>query len=192
MSTKLAASRALKESKAGSLKKAKVSAVKEKLVKPQKVVKPLGKVVIPTRRRVVAKPVVTVKAPRKPHRFRPGTVALRNIKRHQLDYGFKLRKLPVRRIIVECLRIHNGGEPVRVSPEAIRIYQDFLERYLIALIADAHKIAYSYKYITARPMNYATVINLRRDKLIDLGRLGADFNAHIGKALITPIPPSYQ
>lgn len=38
-------------------------------------------------------------APKKPHRFRPGTVALREIRKYQKSTDLLLRKLPFSRVV---------------------------------------------------------------------------------------------
>ena len=74
----------------------------EKDVKPKKSKKPRKKPV-PTRRPGKSLPGASVagKRPRKPHRFRPGTVALREIRRYQKSTDLLLRKLPFQRLVRE-------------------------------------------------------------------------------------------
>ena len=68
---------------------------------------------------------------KKPHRFRPGTVALREIRRYQKSTELLIRKLPFQRLVreiaqdfkVSCASIHlrrcmslmSNGRPICVS-----------------------------------------------------------------------------
>lgn len=42
---------------------------------------------------------------KKPHRYRPGTVALREIRRYQKDCGLLIRRLPFQRLVSSLLSI---------------------------------------------------------------------------------------
>lgn len=65
---------------------------------------------------------------RKPHRYKPGTVALREIRRYQKSTGFLLPKTPFRRVVREITRLlldaHGvGGPDIRWSDAALEALQ---------------------------------------------------------------------
>ena len=57
---------------------------------------------------------VSQKGTKKPHRYRPGTVALREIRRYQKSTELLIRKLPFQRLVRDCPR---PGEEGRSIPE---------------------------------------------------------------------------
>ena len=46
---------------------------------------------------------------KKPHRYRPGTVALREIRRYQKSTELLIRKLPFQRLVREIAETYNSG-----------------------------------------------------------------------------------
>ncbi len=57
-------------------------------------------------RKLVAQKIARMKAPvttgvKKPHRFKPGTVALREIRKYQKSTDLLIRKLPFQRLVRE-------------------------------------------------------------------------------------------
>ena len=91
------------------------------------------------------------KQPKKPHRFRPGTVALREIRKYQKSTELLMRKLPFRRLVKEIadtlttLR-QNGG--LRWQEQAVIALQEGAEDYLVHLLEDANLEALHCKRVT--------------------------------------------
>lgn len=75
-------------------------------------------------------PVKTEKV-KKPHRFRPGTVAKREIKKLQKKEDFFIPKLPFRRLVAEIVQSINAEkkdpQPLRISANALEALQIFFE-----------------------------------------------------------------
>ena len=71
---------------------------------------------------------------RKPHRFRPGTVALREIRRFQKSSELLVRKLPFQRLVREIAEEWgnkpNSNEPLRWQASAVLALQEAAEAYL--------------------------------------------------------------
>ena len=67
---------------------------------------------------------------KKPHRYRPGTVALREIRRYQKSTDLLLRKLPFQRLVRE---VANEMKAVRFQANAIAALQEATEAYVVAL-----------------------------------------------------------
>src|SRR5437879_3195142 len=68
---------------------------------------------------------------RKPHRYRPGTKALREIKRFQKGSDLLLRKLPFQRLVREIAQ--EFKHDLRFQSTAVLALQEAAEGYLVAL-----------------------------------------------------------
>ena len=90
-------------------------------------------------------------AARKPHRFRPGTVALREIRKFQRSTELLIRKLPFARLVREITQTYNStpveGEK-RWQAEALMALQEACEHYLVHLFEDANLCAIHAKRVT--------------------------------------------
>ncbi|KIM46096.1 hypothetical protein M413DRAFT_64487, partial [Hebeloma cylindrosporum] len=91
---------------------------------------------------------------RKPHRFRPGTVALREIRKYQKSTDLLLRKLPfsriVREITMEMTTDTNFRDSanLRWQSSALLALQEATEAYLVHLFEDANLCAIHAKRVT--------------------------------------------
>jgi len=68
---------------------------------------------------------------KKPHRYRPGTVALREIRRYQKSTDLLLRKLPFSRLVREIAQDYKND--LRFQSTAIQALQEAAEAYLVGL-----------------------------------------------------------
>ncbi|XP_062950303.1 histone H3.1t-like [Cynocephalus volans] len=74
----------------------------------------------------------------KPYRYRPGSVALREIRRYQKSSDLLVRKLPFQRLIRE---ISQGFKTdLRFQMSAMMALQEACESYLVGLFADAKRV----------------------------------------------------
>ncbi|EPQ27112.1 uncharacterized protein PFL1_05394 [Pseudozyma flocculosa PF-1] len=92
---------------------------------------------------------------RKKPRFKPGTVALREIRRYQKSTDLLIRKLPFARVVREIANTfitnyQGGGEFVglRWQSSAILALQEATEAYLVSLFEDANLCAIHGKRVT--------------------------------------------
>lgn len=83
---------------------------------------------------------------KKPHRFRPGTVALREIRRYQKSTELLIRKAPFERVVREVLQEIKTG--VRIQREATVAVHEAAEAYLIGLLSDSQLCAIHAKRCT--------------------------------------------
>ena len=88
-------------------------------------------------------------APKKPHRYRPGTVALREISRYQKSTELLIRRLPFQRLVWEIAQDLKGR--VNFARGAILALQEAAEAYLIGLFEDTNLCAIHAKCITIMP-----------------------------------------
>ncbi|KAF5387709.1 hypothetical protein D9615_000492 [Tricholomella constricta] len=91
---------------------------------------------------------------KKPHRFRPGTVALREIRKYQKSTDLLIRRLPfsrvVREIAMDMITDENdySSSGLRWQSSAILALQEATEAYLVHLFEDANLCAIHAKRVT--------------------------------------------
>jgi histone H3 len=83
---------------------------------------------------------------KKPHRFRPGTVALREIRRYQKSTELLIRKLPFQRLVREIAQ--ESKVDLRFQSTAIAALQEAAEAYLVSLFEDVNLCAIHSKRVT--------------------------------------------
>ena len=89
-------------------------------------------------------------AVRKPHRYHPGTVALREIRHFQKSTDLLIKKLPFQRLVREIAQdIHS--QPLRFQGSAILALQEASESYLVSLFEDTNLCALHAKRVTIMP-----------------------------------------
>ena len=101
---------------------------------------------------VLAKNGAPTAIPKKPHRYRPGTVALREIRRYQKSTDLLIRKLPFRRLVreistgfVNLVKLPAGP---RFQDSALVALQEAGEAYLVGIFEDSQLEAIHAKRIT--------------------------------------------
>ena len=86
---------------------------------------------------------------KKPHRYNPGTVALREIRRYQKSTELLLRKLPFKRLIQEISQSFPiAGVRPRFQATAILALQEAAEAYLVVLFEAAMLCAIHRRLVT--------------------------------------------
>jgi len=83
---------------------------------------------------------------KKPHRYRPGTVALREIRRYQKSTELLIRKLPFQRLVRELAQEFKSD--LRFQSTAILALQESAEAYLVGLFEDTNLCAIHAKRVT--------------------------------------------
>jgi len=86
---------------------------------------------------------------KKPHRYRPGTVALREIRKYQKSTEFLIRKAPFQRLVREITQGHKGD--LRFQSSALGASQEASEAYLVGLFEDTNLCAIHAKRVTIMP-----------------------------------------
>lgn len=77
---------------------------------------------------------------KKPHRFRPGTVALREIKKFQkMSNCLTFAKFPFERFVRQVVNKNNSG--MKISKDVFIILQYFIEQYVVGILKDANSAA---------------------------------------------------
>merc|ERR1712167_121040 len=83
---------------------------------------------------------------KKPHRFRPGTVALREIRKYQKSTELLIRKLPFQRLVREIAQEYK--QDLRFQSSAVLALQEAAEAYLVGLFEDTNLCAIHAKRVT--------------------------------------------
>ncbi|KAI1712435.1 core histone h2A/H2B/H3/H4 domain-containing protein [Ditylenchus destructor] len=86
---------------------------------------------------------------KKPHRYRPGTVALREIRRYQKSTELLIRKLPFQRLVREIAQ--DFKTDLRFQSSAVLALQEASEAYLVGLFEDTNLCAIHAKRVTIMP-----------------------------------------
>ncbi|CAK9786170.1 histone-fold-containing protein [Cutaneotrichosporon oleaginosum] len=91
-----------------------------------------------------------VAQPKRPHRYRPGTVALREIRKYQKTSDLLLQKLPFSRVVREiAVNMTSAGlGELRWQSSAILALQEAAEAYLVHLFEDSNLCAVHAKRVT--------------------------------------------
>lgn len=104
------------------------------------------------------------KPDRKPHRFRPGTVALREIRRYQKSTELLIRKLPFQRLVREIAQgFARDEEGIRFQTAALAALQEAAESYLTGLFEDTNLCALHAKRVTIMPQDMRLARRIRGD-----------------------------
>lgn len=99
---------------------------------------------------------------KKPHRYRPGTVALREIRKYQKSTDLLLKKLPFQRLVREVAQ--DFKTDLRFQTAAVLALQEAAEAYLIGLFEDTNLAAIHAKRQTIRPKDMQLARRLRMDR----------------------------
>jgi histone H3 len=96
---------------------------------------------------------------KKPHRYRPGTVALREIRRYQKSTELLLRKLPFQRLVREIAQDFKSD--LRITSHALMALQEASEAYLVGLFEDTNLCAIHAKRVTILPKDIQLARKIR-------------------------------
>ena len=94
-------------------------------------------------------PAVAEGGVKKPHRYRPGTVALCEIRRYQGSTKLLIRKMPFQRLVREITQ--DFKTDLRFQSAAIMALQEASEAYLVGLFEDSNLCAIHAKRVTIMP-----------------------------------------
>ncbi len=84
---------------------------------------------------------------RKPHRWRPGTVALREIRKQQASVKKCLPKAAFERLVREVIA-EVSTSATRIKPEAIEALQQGAEDHIVALLQRSQRYALHSRRVT--------------------------------------------
>ena len=96
---------------------------------------------------------------KRPHRYRPGTVALREIRRYQKSTELLIKKLPFQRLVREVAQ--GQKEDLRFTSSAMLALQEASEAFLVQLFEDTNACALHAKRVTIMKKDMALAKRLR-------------------------------
>ena len=88
---------------------------------------------------------------RKPRRYRPGTVVLREIRRYQKSTELLLRKIPFQRLIREVVTGLFPHENYRFQSTALLALQEASQDYLVRMFSQVNDLAIHGKRVAIKP-----------------------------------------
>jgi len=86
---------------------------------------------------------------KKPHRWCPGTVALREIRKYQKNTNLLIRKAPFQHLVREIA--HEIKSDCQMQSTAVLALQEASETYLVGLSEDTNLCAIHGKHVTIMP-----------------------------------------
>ncbi|KAL4584211.1 hypothetical protein LXL04_008803 [Taraxacum kok-saghyz] len=103
---------------------------------------------------------------KKPHRYRPGTVALREIRKYQKSTELLIRKLPFQRLVREIAQ--DFKTDLRFQSHAVLALQEAAEAYLVGLFEDTNLCAIHAKRVTIMPKDIQLARRIRGERKAEL------------------------
>jgi len=108
---------------------------------------------------VTSAPAGGVKPKRKP-RFRPGTLALREIRKYQQSTKVKIRPLVFTRLVRDSGRLLKSN--LRFGRHAVHAFQEVTEYHLISLLEDAYFCCIHRKCVTLKAVDINLALRIRQ------------------------------
>ena len=99
---------------------------------------------------------------KKKMRYRPGTVALREIRRYQKSTDLLLKKAPFQRLVREIAQEYKND--LRFQSSAVMALQEASEAYLVGLFEDTNLCAIPAQRVTIMPKDMQLARRIRGER----------------------------
>jgi histone H3 len=99
---------------------------------------------------------------KKPHRYRPGTVAICEIRKYQKNTDLLIRKAPFQRLVKEIAT--DLKSDLQMQSTAVLALQEALEAYLVHLFENSNECAIHAKHVTLMPKDIQLAQCIRGEK----------------------------
>jgi histone H3 len=96
---------------------------------------------------------------KKNHRFKPGTVAIREIRKYQKSTDLLIRKMPFQRLVRELAQDYLYN--LRFQGSAVLALQEATEAFLVGLFEDTNLCAIHAKRVTIMPKDILLARRIR-------------------------------
>ncbi len=106
-------------------------------------------------------PSISKTSPKK-RRFKPGTVALREIRKEQQNINYSIPRAPFKKLLQEIAQYF--GDNLRFSKDSVDMIQTYIETYIITILDNSNLIAIHNKKqsVKSKDIHLARrVMNLR-------------------------------
>ena len=100
---------------------------------------------------------------KKAHRYRPGTVALQEIRKYQKSTELLIRKLPFQRLVRQIAQEVTHVD-LRFQSTAVLALQEAAEAYLVGLFEDTNLCAIHCKRVTIMPRDISLARRIRGER----------------------------
>lgn len=102
---------------------------------------------------------------KKPHRFRPGTVALREIRKYQKSTELLIPKMPFRRLVREiAMSVAKQESGLRFQELAVLAIHEATEQYLTSIFEEANLAAIHAHRVTIQAKDIQLVRRIRGER----------------------------
>ena len=99
---------------------------------------------------------------KKPHRYRPGTVALREIRKYQRSTELLIKKIPFQRLVREIAQ--DFKTDLRFQSTAILALHEAAEAYMVGVFEDTNLCAIHAKRVTIMPKDMQLARRIRGER----------------------------
>jgi histone H3 len=113
-----------------------------------------------TARKLEKKPAESEDSTKRKRRYRPGTVALRDIRRYQRGGDLLLRKRPFQRLVREVAQDLNRAG-VRFEGRALAALQEASEAFVVSVFEDTQKLAIHAERVTLHAKDMQLACRMR-------------------------------
>lgn len=96
------------------------------------------------------------------HRWRPGTVALREVRKYQNSTSMLIQRAPFRRLVREIVTTFK--DTIRMSSSALEAIQEATESYVVNVLGDANLCTIHAKRVTLFPKDLQLAMRLRGER----------------------------
>ncbi|KAJ0789895.1 putative transcription factor Hap3/NF-YB family [Helianthus annuus] len=110
-------------------------------------------------RKAAMKSAPTTGGVKKPHRYRPGTIALREIRKYQKTTELLICKAPFQRLVREIAQALKSD--LRFQSHAVLALQEAAEAYLVGLFEDTNLCAIHAKRVTIMVKDIQLALRIR-------------------------------
>mmetsp|Transcript_163663 Transcript_163663/g.289667 ORF Transcript_163663/g.289667 Transcript_163663/m.289667 type:complete len:160 (+) Transcript_163663:84-563(+) len=105
---------------------------------------------------------------KKPHRYRPGVIALREIRKYQKSTELLIRKAPFQRLVKEL--VQSQSTTIKFQSQALLALQEAAEAYLVGLFEDTNLCCAHAKRVTIMPKDMQLARRLRGEEIKPVGQ----------------------
>jgi len=110
--------------------------------------------------------VERVKVKKKQGRYRPGVLALKEIRRYQKSTHLLISRAPFQRLVREIM-LGTGVKDLRIQAHALEALQAAAEAYLVFLFEDTNLLAIHSKRVTIMPKDIQLARRIRGDAFLN-------------------------
>ena len=100
---------------------------------------------------------------KKTRRYRPGTVALREIRRYQKSTDLLIKKAPFQRLVREVAQDYKAD--LRFQSSAVMAMQEASEAYLVGVFEDTNLCAIHARRVTIMPKDMQLARRIRGERI---------------------------